>query len=260
MRASRVSAFFFGPASEPRYGVLHTPPNASVGPTGVVLCGPFASERNETIRSVRRLAGALSDAGLATLRFDASGTGDSWGEVTDDALDAWHADIPHAIDALRDRTGAARVVVIGVRWGGTLAWSQRMHPAVCAVGLWAPVVDGAAYVSSLRQAHREWLAVECEQRPGARRFAGSHEALGAALPVGLATAMQHISLTPDPAFRRPVGWFASPDEPAPSALAPSMHRVTLHDPPVWATDSGMEAPPVATEAIRHIVAWAQEVP
>ena len=258
MSGCRTTAFLFGPEARRRYGVLHEPSGTRVRVTGVVLCGPFPTERNDTMRSLRRLADGLANDGFPTLRFDASGTGDSWGEVDGASADAWRDDVGLAIEALQARSGVARTLLIGVRWGAALAWEHRRHASVHAIGLWEPVLDGAAYVASLRTSHQAWLVEEAQQRPQAMRYASSHEVLGCALPIALADAMQQIVVVADPTLRKRVAVFARPDASVALGSDVMVSRHALLEPAVWAHEAGMDAPPVATVAIARICAWAAE--
>ena len=63
----------------------------------------------------------LAARGVHSLRFDYFGTGDSAGETTEADLKGWCGDIETAIDELTHMTGCRRVILIGMRLGGTLA-------------------------------------------------------------------------------------------------------------------------------------------
>ena len=79
-----MSPLFFGaqdPAhDEALYGVCHEPEPTRARPLGVVLCQPILHEAADARRAMRALGDQLAAAGVATLRFDYSGTGDSGGE------------------------------------------------------------------------------------------------------------------------------------------------------------------------------------
>jgi predicted alpha/beta hydrolase len=69
----------------------------------------------------RVLATQLERSGYAVLRFDYHGTGDSMGDSTDVSLAGWLDDISLAANELTAASGAKKLVVIGLRLGGTLA-------------------------------------------------------------------------------------------------------------------------------------------
>lgn len=89
---------------------------------------------------------------MPTLRFDYHGTGDSSGsDYEPGRVDAWLASVGHAIDEARRLTGAAAVVLIGVRLGSLLAiYTAAQRTDISALVAWAPVASGRARVRELR--------------------------------------------------------------------------------------------------------------
>ncbi|MFD3431244.1 alpha/beta hydrolase [Nocardia fluminea] len=65
-----------------------------------------------------RLADGLAEAGVASLRFDLRGHGDSDGRQEELTLSAILNDIRVALAALRESTGAAEVSLLGASFGG----------------------------------------------------------------------------------------------------------------------------------------------
>ncbi len=120
---------------EPVFAVVHLPADGQPqAPTGVIICPPFGWDELGAHRSLRALAGALAHGGLATLRFDLPGTGDSGGGPRDpDRIEAWTIAVEAAAGALRAASGCERVVAIGVGLGGMIA-----HRALA---LGAPIDD-----------------------------------------------------------------------------------------------------------------------
>lgn len=77
-----------------------------------------------------RLAAGLADAGLASLRFDLRGHGESEGRQEDLTLATILNDIRVALGSVRDVTGAARLSLIGASFsGGVCAYYAAMRPA-----------------------------------------------------------------------------------------------------------------------------------
>jgi dienelactone hydrolase len=140
----------FGGQDKPLFGVLH--PASSRSSLGVVLCNPLGYEAMCVHRAYRHLAERLASRGVATLRFDYHGTGDSSGDASEPGrLEDWLSSIRAAMDALRARAGVSEIGLFGVRFGATLA--MQAAPArsdAVAVAVWAPSPSGRAYVRELR--------------------------------------------------------------------------------------------------------------
>ncbi len=100
---------------------------------------------------MRQLAIRLSATGIHTLRFDFFGTGDSAGEMVDADLAGWETDIELAMEELLDIVGSARMTLIGLRLGATLAArvAARRSRDLDALVLWDPILSGPDYLASL---------------------------------------------------------------------------------------------------------------
>lgn len=143
-----MSAFFFGPSGRQLFGFYHAPRGESRG--AAVICPSWGAEYQYAHRALRVAAKRLAERGVHVLRFDYSGTGDSWGDTTDASLDRWQEDTALAVDELRAMSGDARVDLIGLRIGAFIAASSAAgRPDVRRVVLWDPVIDGAAWANSL---------------------------------------------------------------------------------------------------------------
>ena len=144
-----MEPFFFGPKHRRLFGVYHPPAVRRVVPAGVVLCYPFLQEYFRSHRAFLRLAIQLAGRGWHALRFDYSGCGDSYGDGPT-SPDAWAQDVRVATQELRERTGASRMALIGLRLGASLAAS--VAPSVQPLSdlvLWDPVVNGSDYLSDV---------------------------------------------------------------------------------------------------------------
>ena len=93
------SAVSFGGTSEPLIGIVTTPASASSGAphSGVLIIVGGPQYRVGSHRQFTLLARALASRGLAAMRFDCSGMGDSGGEARD--FEARDDDIRAALDA-----------------------------------------------------------------------------------------------------------------------------------------------------------------
>ena len=117
----------------------------------VLIIPPFGDEALKTSRTWRSLALDLAEQGLATLRFDLPGTGNSAGEATEPGrVAAWRAAIRACAGWLADRHNG-RVILFGHRFGALMA----LDAVGCGVLaerliLLDPPVSGAALVRHLR--------------------------------------------------------------------------------------------------------------
>lgn len=146
----------FGDKSAPLFGVFHPPDTAhrEACQGGVLLCNSYGREAICIQRTLRSLAERLSARGLACLRFDYRGSGDSSGTGDELSLSSMAADIVEATRELSVRAGSRRVGWLAVRTGGTAAVTalERARPAH--LYLWEPVFDGRAFAGALRAADR----------------------------------------------------------------------------------------------------------
>jgi alpha-beta hydrolase superfamily lysophospholipase len=145
-----ATPLWFGPSERPLFGWLHLPGDG-VARGGVVLCQPLGIEAICVYFSYRLLADRLAELGLAVLRFDYDGTGDSCGLETDpDRLEAWLASVTAATDFLAD-TGVGAVGMVGIRIGGLFAASEAARRCgVDALALWDPSLSGRAFLREQR--------------------------------------------------------------------------------------------------------------
>jgi len=114
------------------FGILHLPETGGLVP-GVVLLHGFTGHKIEAHRLFVELARSLSAAGLAALRFDFRGSGDSEGAFQDMTVAGEVSDAMAAIHFLAAQEGvdASRLGMLGLSLGGCVA--------AIAVGKGAPV-------------------------------------------------------------------------------------------------------------------------
>jgi len=142
----------------------------------------------------RRLSGLLAREGFHVMRFDWSGTGDSWGSTSDGTVSRWLDDVSLAERELRDASGAASITLIGLRLGaamGALACARGM--SVDHLVLWEPVVDGSTYIKEL-----EMLDARENTRLLHRVAQGGDEIAGYLFPRELRSAIARIDLCSAP--------------------------------------------------------------
>ncbi|QWT21723.1 alpha/beta fold hydrolase [Bacillus sp. NP157] len=146
MRHDPEMPFFFG-VDGGLFGMYHAP--ATPPRRAVLMCPPLGQELIRCHRLYRQLAQALAAQGLAVLRFDYHGTGDSAG---DSAEVDWNRCVGDAITAageLRSRAGVDRVIAFGARLGGSIALAAADRARFAEVIAWDPVLDGHDYVAAL---------------------------------------------------------------------------------------------------------------
>lgn len=149
------SPFFFEPPSSPGSGPVFgwlNPGKGSLKDLGVVLCGPLGREDLSAYRTLRHLAHRLADRGLATLRFDWPGTGNSAGDhVLGAQVALFGESIRCAVQELRSRCQIDQIALLGLRAGALLALEAAASGQdIAAIALVAPVLSGRAYLRELR--------------------------------------------------------------------------------------------------------------
>jgi exosortase A-associated hydrolase 2 len=147
---TRVSTFF--PAGDCRlYGALYLPDAANARSRGVVVCPPFADEAIHAHGVLAEVSRRLAGAGVTTLLFDYTGTGDSEGGFHEGSLHRYQADIRAAAAWLGCRARLGGCGLLGLRLGANLAVrAAAAVPSLSPIVLWAPIAD-------LRQYFRTFL-------------------------------------------------------------------------------------------------------
>jgi alpha-beta hydrolase superfamily lysophospholipase len=145
-----ATPFWFGPSDRPLFGWLHLP-DGGAARGGVVLCPPLGIEAICVYFSYRTLAERLASSGIAVLRFDYDGTGDSFGAQEDGGrTEAWLASVEAAVDVLR-ATGVGSVGLVGIRMGALLAATVAVRAGdLDAVVLWDPCISGRSFLREQR--------------------------------------------------------------------------------------------------------------
>ncbi len=145
-------ALYFAAGDHRLFGWLHQPSSGLASNVGLVICKPFGYEALCSHRSVRKFAEMAAAEGIASLRFDYAGTGDSSDiDPEGNQVQAWSGDIIAAVAELRRLTGVEHVYVLGFRLGALLATLAALKSnTIDGLILVAPVVAGRRYLGELR--------------------------------------------------------------------------------------------------------------
>lgn len=122
-------------------GMIHRPslPMGRKGAPGVIFFHGFTGDRMESHWLFVKCARALAHAGIASLRFDFFGSGESEGEFRQVTMQGEISDALAAIQFFRRQSGIdrERVGLIGLSMGGAIAATVAAMAEAKALVLWA---------------------------------------------------------------------------------------------------------------------------
>ena len=176
--------FFFELGEHRLFAVLHRP-MAGPAQRGVVLCHALAEEKLWSHRVYVNVARELAREGIAVLRFDFRGEGDSDLEFENCGLATRTADALRAAEVLREHEPhLSGCIFLGHRLGSAVAAMATASSPAHAQGLiaWDPIASGRDY---LMQLLRSVLASELTQTGSARTRAALLESLEAGETVAI---------------------------------------------------------------------------
>lgn len=131
------------PGGQVLAGSLEVPARAPAAPApAVLLCHGFSGHKAEDGRLFVRLARALADRGIASLRFDFRGSGDSDGDFAEITIERELEDARAALVRLAavPRIDPARLGLLGLSLGSTVAAGLAAERGdLAALVLWATV-------------------------------------------------------------------------------------------------------------------------
>jgi len=131
---------------------LHVPAGKRRAP-GVVMCHGFTGNRIEAHFIFVKAARALARAGIAALRFDFRGSGESGGEFGSMTVPGEIADARTAVRFLsrHPRIDARRIGLLGLSLGGLVAANTAVRErSVRSLALWCASADPASMFRRLR--------------------------------------------------------------------------------------------------------------
>ena len=123
------------------FGILHRPMHSHHVPA-VVICPGFAGNKCGKFRIFVTLAKELAKRGIAVLRFDYRGSGDSEGEFSEITLEGKVIDTIKCLDFLANdpQIDSSRLGLLGRSLGGAIAvLTARRYQVIKSLALWAPV-------------------------------------------------------------------------------------------------------------------------
>ena len=123
------------------FGILHRPLHSQPVPA-IVICPGFAGNKCGKFRMFVTLGKELAKRGIAVLRFDYRGAGDSEGEFREVTLEGKISDTLKCLNFLAadPQVDASRLGLLGRSLGGAIAvLAARRFQAIKSLVLWAPV-------------------------------------------------------------------------------------------------------------------------
>ena len=116
-----------------------------------VICPPFAEEDKSARRTLTELCQKLQGRGEASLLFSFRGTGDSDGDFADATIEAWRDDVVAACREAARRAPHARLCLLGVRLGASLAALAAAEAKATRLILIEPLLAGRPYLAAMGQ-------------------------------------------------------------------------------------------------------------
>lgn len=144
------------------FGVLHRPTSCDYPPVVVILHG-FASSKLGSNRCYVSLAESLAQRGIAALRFDFRGSGDSEGALSNITLEDLISDANAVLEKLPfiERIDVNRIALFGSSLGGAIAiLAAERFKKIRAMALWAPVASGELWFRDFLMSHPEYIHVD----------------------------------------------------------------------------------------------------
>jgi uncharacterized protein len=139
MQAMEIQVEFLNRKGKRLRGVIHRPGASARRAPGVVFFHGFTGDRMESHWIFVKCARALAQAGIASMRFDFYGSGESDGAFREVTLHSEIADAKSALEFFRKQKGidAKRLGLCGLSMGGAVAASVAKWAKANALVLWS---------------------------------------------------------------------------------------------------------------------------
>ena len=136
-------------------GYLHYPENFN-GDIVVYFHG-FTGNKTEHDGHFRNLARRLEKVGVASLRMDFSGNGESDGEFYDFTCDTMLSEALQMVEYARNIEGVKRLIILGFSMGGAVAstMSSMIPEKIHKVVLWSPAGDMGQRIRDRYEKHEK---------------------------------------------------------------------------------------------------------
>jgi pimeloyl-ACP methyl ester carboxylesterase len=140
----REEVRFFGTSGK-RYGWQAHPLSAPLG--ALVVCSTIHADAVKQYRREVLFGRDVAAAGFAVQRFHYRGFGNSDGDGADATFATMRDDAVAAADELRERTGVAEPLFLGIGWGGLIA-AEVIRSQPTPVALWQPALDASSFFAA----------------------------------------------------------------------------------------------------------------
>lgn len=135
------------------FGILHRPITKNPVPA-VMICHGFGGNKLGKNEAYLKLAKALSKAGIAVLRFDFRGCGDSEGDFSQITVESLVSDALAALEFLKNDPGLdkERFGIFGRSLGGSIALiTAKRTKAFKTIVLWAPFFSAVGWLEKWKK-------------------------------------------------------------------------------------------------------------
>lgn len=144
------------------FGILHRPLSKSYCP-GVLMCHGLAGHKTGKYRLYVILAEKLAALGIASLRIDFRGSGDSEGDFSQVTLESEVSDTLKGLEYLNQQSyiDKSRIGIFGRSVGGTVAiMAAKRYGNVKSLATWAPLFDGDQWIDQWNLLHSPEISEE----------------------------------------------------------------------------------------------------